>query len=230
MSSELAEDLVADKMMVAGPRGVAHDDPTAGEPGTRSGRLPIYNLFNDVQVTAWYGRIANYSINYALGAYLARTYGGAELFSAIVQSDRSGVDAVEAALARLGHDVSFGQVLADWAVATLLSDNTAAPAPYRYNPGTWSTSHTGGERFRLGSINLYHYRYEPPDPVPECIGPDLAGRAAQEGPYLHSLATFNARTQPPHSNMYAALGRNTGTVRLVVSAEADNRITVVVKE
>jgi len=230
MASEVAEDLVADKMMVSGPRGVAHDDPTAGEPGTGSGRLPIYNLFNDVQVTAWQGRIANYSINYALGAYLARTYGGAELFSAIVQSDRSGVDAVETALAALGHDVSFGQVLADWAVATLLSDNTAAPAPYRYNPGTWSTSRTGGERFRLGSINLYHYRYEPPDPVPECIGPDLAGRAAQEGPYLHSLKTFNARTQPPHSNMYATLGRGTGTVRLVVSAATGNRITVVVKE
>ena len=230
MASEVAEDLIADKMMVAGPRGVAHDDPTAGEPGTGSGRLPIYNLFNDVQVTAWQGRIANYSINYALGAYLARTYGGAELFSAIVQSDRSGVDAVEAALTGLGHEVSFGQALADWAVATLLSDNTAAPAPYRYNPGTWSTSHIGGELFRLGSINLYHYRYEPPDPVPDCIGPDLAGRTVQEGPYLHSLTTFNARTQPPHSNMYATLGRSTGTVRLVVSAAPDNRIAVVVKE
>ena len=230
MASEVAEDLIADKMMVTGPRGVAHDDPTAGEPGTGSGRLPIYNLFNDVQVTAWHGRIANYSINYALGAYLARAYGGAELFSAIVQSDRSGVDAVEAALDGLGHEVSFGQALADWAVATLLSDNTAAAAPYRYNPGTWSTSRTGGEQFRLGSINLYHYRYEPPDPVPDCIGPDLAGRAAQEGPYLHSLKTFNARTQPPHSNMYATLGRATGTLRLVVSAATDNRITVVVKE
>ena len=230
MASEVAEDLVADKMMVRGPRGVAHDDPTAGEPGTRGGRLPIYNLFNDVQVTTWDRKIANYSINYAFGAYLARTYGGAELFSAIVQSGRSGIQAVEAALAALGHDVSFGQALADWAVATLLSDSTAAPAPYRYNPGTWITSRTGGEQFRLGSINLYHYRYEPPDPVPDCIGPELAGRAAQEGPYLHSLMTFSARTQPPHSNMYATLGRSTGAVRLVVNVAPDNPITVVVKE
>ena len=33
MASEVAEDLIADKMMVSGPRGVAYDDPTAGEPG-----------------------------------------------------------------------------------------------------------------------------------------------------------------------------------------------------
>ena len=52
----------------------------------------------------------------------------------------------------------------------------------------------------------------------------------QEGPFLYSLDGFNERTQPPHSNMYATLGRNTGTVRLRVDAVRDNRITVVVKE
>ena len=149
MASEVAVDLIAEQMMLNGPRAVAYDDPTAGSPDIRTGRLPIYNLFNDVPVTAWYSKIANYAINYALGAYLARTYGGAELFSEIVQRDESGIDAIDAALQALGHDVSFAEVLADWAVATLLSDNTAAPAPYRYNPGTWTTSHVGGEEFRL---------------------------------------------------------------------------------
>ena len=230
MASEVAEDLIADKMMVRGPRGVAYDDPTAGSPGNRRGRLPIFNLFNDAQVTTWGGRIADYAGKYAFGAYLARTYGGAELFAEIVQSDRTGIDAVNAALHKMGYDVTFGQVLADWAVATLLSDNTEAPTPHRYNPGTWTSSHIGGEAFRLGSINMYHYRYEPPEVVSDCIGPDLAGRSAQEGPFLHSLRTLNDRTQPPHSNTYATLGRRTGRVRFLVSAEPDNRITVVVKE
>ncbi|MCY4483317.1 MAG: putative Ig domain-containing protein [Spirochaetaceae bacterium] len=230
MAGELAEDFIADKTMVPGPRGVAYDDPTAGSAGNRRGRLPIYNLFNDVQVTTWAGTISNYAVNYALGAYLARTYGGAELFAEIVQSDRVGVDAINTALHNLGHDVTFGQVLADWAVATLLSDNTAAPAPYRYNPGTWTSSHIDGDEFRLGSINLYHYRWDPPEVVSDCIGPDLAGRSSQEGPYLHSLRTLSDRIQPPHSNTYATLGRRTGTVRFLVSAEPDNRITVVVKE
>ena len=230
MASEVAEDLVAENLKVNGPRGVAYDDPTAGSSGTGGGRLPIYNLFNDVGVTTWNGRLANYSIVYAMGAYLARSYGGAELFSDIVQNNKSGVDAVEAALTGLGHRVSFADALADWGVAVLLSDDTGAPAPYRYNPGAWTTSSAGGEQFRLGSINLYNYRFEPPDPLPACTGPQLAGRSTQVGPYLHSLQTLNALTQPPHSNAFATLGHNTGTVRLAVNAARDNRITVVVKE
>ena len=230
MASEVGEDLIADKLKVNGPRGVAYDDPTAG---MERGRLPYYNLFNDIQVTAWGGKIANYAVNYALGAYLARTYGGAELFSEIVQSGSAGVDAIEAALAAAGHEVTFGEVLADWAVATLLSDQTAVPSRYRYNAGTWSVSHAGGEEYRLGSIDLYNYRYEPPEPpeqVSDCVGPDLANRPAQEGPYLHTLESFNERSQPPHSNMMATLGRNSGRVSLRITTGGDNRITVVVKE
>ena len=230
MASEVGEDLIADKLQVNGPRGVAYDDPTAGRPGNERGRLPYYNLFNDIQVTAWGGKIANYAVNYALGAYLARTYGGAELFSEIVQSGNAGVNAIEAALAAGDHKVTFGEVLADWGVATLLSDRTVVPSRYRYNAGTWSMSHAGGEEYRLGSIDLYNYRYEPPEQVSDCVGPDLANRPVQEGPYLHSLESFNERSQPPHSNMIATLGHNSGQVRLRVTAVGANRITVVVKE
>ena len=219
MASEVAEDLVADKMEANGPRAVAYGDPTAGEPGILRGRLPRYNVYNDMQVTTWDGLRANYSINYALGAYLARTYGGAELFSAIVQSEQAGVAAIEAALSTLGHTVSFGDVLADWAAATLLSDNTEAPVPLRYNPGTWSSSHAGGVTFRLGSINLFNY-----------LLTAYSGRLRIEGPYLHSIEAFNEREQPPHSNMYTTLGRTSGAIRMRVSADMGNRITVVVKE
>ena len=152
-------------------------------------------------------------------AYLARTYGGAELFGAIVRSELAGVAAIEGALRALGHGVSFGDVLTDWAVATLLSDNTGAPARYRYNAGTWSDSQAGGLTFRLGSINLYHY-----------VLSSHAGRLRLEGPYLHSIEAFNEREQPPHSNTYATLGRTSGPVRMRVSADAGNRITVVIKE
>ena len=216
MASEMAEDLVADKLGIDGPRGVASHDATAGDSDNRFGRLPEYNRYNDIQVTAWDGTLANYSITYALGAYLARNYGGAELFSRIVQSERSGVEAVEGALRELDHEVTFPQLLANWAAANLLSDNTAAPVPYRYNAGTWSTSRAGATTFRLGSINLYNYTHR--------NYPD------RPGPYLHDLIAFNARTQPPHSNMYTTLGRVAGTLRLRVTASAGNRVTVVVKE
>ena len=216
-ASEVAEDLISDKLMNDGPRAVDYNDPTDGEAENLRGRLPDYNLFNDIQVTTWDGYFANYSITYALGAYLARNYGGAALFSDIVQSDRAGVGAIEGAVRNQGHDASFLELLANWAAATLLSDSTDAPAPYQYNTGTWRTSYTGGMEFRLGSINLYNYIYAP-------------GRLGRSGPYLHTLPSFNDRTQPPHSNMYTTLGRQSGTLRLSVTAESENRITVVVKE
>ena len=109
----------------------------------------------------------------------------------------------------------------DWAVAGLLSDDVNALVPYRYNSGTWFDSMAGGATFRLGSINLFNYRYYYGD------GPD----DYHDGPRLFSVSEFNNQgAQPPHSNRYASLGANTGTVRLRLTADRGNRITVVVKE
>ena len=220
MASEMTTDLIADKLGIPGPRGVAFNDPTAGAPRNTNGRLPLYNYWNEIQVTRWDNELANYSNTYALGAYLARNYGGAALFREIVQNDGAGVAAIEQALDSLGHSVSFANVLTDWAIANLLSDDTGAPHPYRYNSGTWFTSSAGGQTFRLGSINLFNYRYEGEETdVP------------YDGPYIYrNLSEFTADRHPPHSNRYATLGRPSGTVRLRITAPAGNRITVVVKE
>ena len=211
MCSVVAQDLVADKIQSNRPRGVAHDDPTAGQSGNLDGLLPLYNYYNDIQVTSWDRLNTNYAINYALGAYLARTY-GASVFGAIVQNEHSGVDAIEAALRDQGHPVSFEDMLVNWAVANLMSDDTGAPHPYRYNSGTWITSEANGITFRLGSINLFNYVHD----------------SGLEGPYLHSRWPWSV--QSPHSNAYLTLGRSTGTVRLRLTAERGNRITIVVKE
>ena len=224
MASEVAEDLVADKIESNGPRGVAHDDPAAGEAGIERGRLPRYNFHNDIQVTAWdyADSLKHYSISYALGAYLARTYGGAALFGDIVASGQSGAAAIEAALRTHGHTESFGDVLANWAVANLLSDDPQAPFPYRYNAGgTWSSSQSGGETYRLGSINLYHYRYHYGSGADDYL----------DGPRLYGFEQLREGIRGvPHSNAYTALGRMTGTVRLQVNADEGMRITVVMKE
>ena len=230
MASTVAEELIIGKLVPPiaalegprgvvhdGPRGVVHDDPTAGPAQNQNGLLPLYNLHNDIRVTAWHGDPSNAAINYALGAYLVRTY-GATLFGAIVQHPQTGVDAIVSTLDNHGHMVSFGDVLANWAVANLLSDNTDPGDRYQYNTGDWVDSTVGRVTFRLGSINLYQYRY-------------AAGGVEQEGPFLYSLDGFNQRTQPPHSNMYATLEPpDSGTVRLRVDAVRDNRIAVVVKE
>lgn len=223
MTSMVVEDLIAEKVMLGdGPRDVVYDDPSAGPTPNQSNDMlaliPLYNSNNDWQASTWNGSRTSYAINYALGAYLARTYGVA-LFRDMVQNDRSGVHAIEAALRAQGHSTSFGEVLQNWAVANVLSDNTAAPHPYRYNSGTWFTSEAGGEAFRLGSINLFNYRYY--------------GESGYtlNGPRFYSLSEFSRKgTQPRHSNRYLALGDVTGAVRLRVTSEPGNRITVVVKE
>ena len=65
--------------------------------GDQPVRLTVkeYELLRVLSVNA--GRVLIYE--YALGAYLARIYGGAVLFSDILQRASSGIDAIEAALA-----------------------------------------------------------------------------------------------------------------------------------
>ena len=206
MSSTVAEDLLAGKLRVgAGPRGVAHDDPTAGAPGNPADRLSRYNRYNYIQVTAWRGELRNYSINYALGAYLARIHGGAALFGDIVRRGESGTAAIEAALAARGARRSFGDVLVDWGIANLLSDDTGAPERWRYNTGAWRTSRAGGSEFRLGSINLFNY---------------------EEQPTILPFAEVT-RIRPAHSNLYLSLGR---LETLSITTDPTQRFTVVMKE
>ena len=150
----------------------------------------------------------HYSILEMLGIYLALNYGGVSLIGDIVRNEQTGIDAIEDALAARGHAVSFGDVLANWAVATLLADNHRAPVPVRYNSGSWSVSEAGGVTFRIAPLTVSYY----------------AGS-------FFSVAEFNAEgAQPPHSNRFADLGRIHGTVRLRVNAVRGNRITLVVKE
>ena len=211
VASEVADDLVSGKLRLHGARGVADADGSAGAPGISRGRLPRYNLWNDIQVSTWNGWLANYSIAYALGAYLARTY-GAELFTEIVRNGYSGVAAVEAALP---DGLRFGEMLADWAVANVLSDNPAAPLPYRYNSGGWTATSAAGLQFELGSINLYHY--------------DYLGRF--EGPFFHSVGQLNRRSgQEPHSNIYVDLGRHAGLLEGEIGYANGSQLTIVVKQ
>ena len=75
--------------------------------------------------------------------------------------------------------------------------------------------------YRLGSINLYHYRYHQ----------DAGADEYLDGPRLYGFNQFSdGIRRHPHSNAYTALGRMTGTVRLHVNADAGMRITVVIKE
>ena len=192
MASEVAEELVYQKLKGQEQQG-SSDGCTPG----------VWT--QDYSVT---GSATYYNVLCSLGIYLTLNYGGVSLIGDIMRSERSGIDSIEAALGAHGHAVSFADVLTNWAVATLLSDNTLSPVPYRYNSGSWSVSEAGGVTFRIAPVRMHLHWNK-----------------------LFSIAAFNAKgAQPPHSNRYAYLGNILGTVRVRVDSVRGNRITLVVKE
>ena len=229
MSSTVAEDLIADRL------ALDNSLPDGNPP-----LFDVYKCFTDLQVTRWEYETSReqevkwYGISYALGAYLVRNYGGAPLFGDIVRnSTSSGISDIEAALRSQGYWESFADVLQNWAIAFLLSDDTQAPHPYRYN--MWSTSVAGGLTFRLRPITAFLLKRS------GGYGRSLLCTGASDqrysqinedvGFFTFSIPEFNAEgRQEPHSNRYVYLGKNTGTVRLLIRASEGTRFTVVVKE
>ncbi len=79
----------------------------------------------------------------------------------------------------------FPRLMQRWSAAQLLSDATDAPPGYRYNAGTFFDSTVGSATYRLGSINLFNYKYG------TLIGPWIySGAAAGTSPYLSTSATL----------------------------------------
>lgn len=211
LCSEVAEDLVANKISVYGPRGVDPADGSGGHTNNSMGRLPLYNMFNYIQVTKWESFLSNYSINYALGAYLVRSY-GTSLFTDIVQNEQSGTAAIESAL---GNSLTFGEILSNWAVANILSDDLEAHLPYRYNTGDWISSSSDNVDYSLGSINLFNYEYD----------------ELQNGPLFFNPDSLNEiEHQPPHSNIYVSMGHHSGVIEGHIDYDPGTNIAIIIKE
>jgi len=171
MCSLVTEDLVADKLQVNGPRGVAYGTPGTGSTNNTDGRLPLFNYWDDAPLTAWLSgndAIISYSVSYAFGAYLARNYSGALLFRDIVQgvSGKSVYgdyrDVVEAVNANNGSDpdVTMGDLMRNWGAAVVLSGSIGA-GRYKYNNGnSYMTSTINSIIYNLGSISMFNYKYQ----------------------------------------------------------------------
>ena len=99
MKSLVAEDLIEQKRRQRGPRGHPATRPVrrthvgnGGRLRHLRGRLPLYNLKNDISLTNWGSTndvLESYAIAYAFGAYLGRNFGGAALFDAAGDLTRS---------------------------------------------------------------------------------------------------------------------------------------------
>ncbi len=191
MCSMLVEDFLADKIDVAGPRGVDPQIADSGGSGNTNGRLPGFNAYLDRSLFvdgAQQFELEDYSISYAFGAWLARNHGGVELLGQLVRSPHVDPAAIESAVMHVGDRVSFDDLLQQWAIAVTLSDRTDAPTPFVYNNGGWFRSTIDGHEYRLGSINLFDYK---PMPSFAASTAQLSYTSIEAGSSAYLLATSN---------------------------------------
>ena len=212
MSAQCVEDLVSDKILANGPRGVSYTTSNAGNSGNTTGRLPLFNSHNDYNLLDWSQSssdvLVNYSKTYAFGAYLMRNYGGANFIKELIQNNSTGVNSIVAAVnSNGGGGLSYGDILQRFGAANLLSDKTTMSAGYRLNTGAWSTSTINGITYNLGSINLFNY---------------------SPNPYIYNQLPAS---QKPGSNIYYRAGSNlSGTKEWHFEGmSTDTKLTVVIK-
>ncbi len=225
MCSLVAEDLVADKLGVNGPRGYDSSDGSAGPSGITNPRLPRANYYNDSSLIYWPPSsetdinefLIHYALSYSFGAYLSRNYGGASLFRKIVQNGADDHRAIETALEDLGYTEEFGKLVRQWGVASILSSSTSAPAFHSLNTGDNFTSSEGGTSYNSGSINLYNYVFTPPSPD-------------QVGPKIYTGSPVGSGTLPKVSNtLFLAAENASGTLSWDITLPSGVEFSVIFK-
>lgn len=206
MCAQIAEDLLADKMQVEGPRGVAYTDGTSGAVQNTDGRIPYYNQYTYLPLissdSAWQSADAvyYYSTVYAFGAWAARNYGGPEFLKNVVQNPYTDKKAVEYAIAKAGAAYSdMNSLIGRWAVSVIGSKRTDMPPGYVLNKDGWLTYSMGSLTYKLGSINFFNYRYQDQSLTldgPRCIEPGQASpaTASTNTYYLAARALTGKRT------------------------------------
>lgn len=155
MLSEATEDVVATKINYSGPRGVDPDVGSAGAPGNKKGRYPLFNSNNTRSLTVWNNDLKDYSNVSAFGTFLTRNY-GVKVLHDILYSNKIHEDAIEAATGK-----PFVTLLREWGTAVMLSDIVSPTAPPTYNTGDFVYDAYGSSTYKLGSINFFNYDPKP---------------------------------------------------------------------
>jgi len=207
MLSETTEDLIATKIQHTGPRGVDPADGSAGSSGNTKGRYPDFNINNTLSLTSWNNTLANYSDVSAFGTFLTRNYGGAKVLHDIVYNDLEHEDAVMDAVHQTpqGSGKTFADLLREWGVAVMLSDDDNLQNLPTYNTGDFTYDTYNNSTYELGSINFFNY-----DPQPTLQ--TSSGTVAAQG------------------NYYYKVGDNlTGVIDINLSLNGTTEATIIVK-
>ena len=223
MCSEVTEDFLADKLNVSGPRGFGNDlsEGTAPYPGVC--RLNNFNVGTDESFLEW-SNPYDYAAAYAFGAFLARNYGGTELFQKIVQSSESDEYAVLNAVNNLNStSKTFEDLLIEWGVAVLNSELTDTDYKYNKSGSIGFPSSLSGTDYYLGAIDLNNYETQ------------LGVGWNYSGPIIYNDGEIgdpiSGVIMEPGTNTFYQAGDNlTGTHSWTVEVPRDVTLTAVVKD
>jgi len=214
MMSMMTEDLVADKILADGPRGIAYGDGTSGSAGNNLGRPALFNSYGYISQATWANDnlvLARYAINYSFGAWLSRNYGGVLLAQQLIKSDTDDLNGLIAALAALGYTVTYDELLQQFWAAVVLSDLKTNVSPFMMNSGAYFTSTLNSIDYNLGSLNFYNYN----------LGPQV---------YSSTGLSSSLSTMLPYSGIITQAGSNvSGTLSSTVTMPRGVNMTVVVK-
>lgn len=222
-----AEDLVADKLLVPGPRGVPLNsdgtfDYSTGKLATNStsNRIGYFNrIYPNYGLATWDSNVANYSMAYSFGSWLARNYGGPALFRAIVHNSSTNSSAVVNAVNSVnGTSLSLADLERKWA-ASLVASTSGLTGKYNLQSGTDDDGFTftqtsavtgSSQTFDLGNIDYYHY---------------YAYGTKTAGPVTSSVSTI------PGTGLAItkALSSATGSQTLTVTVPSTVDVTVITK-
>ena len=182
MLAETTEDLVATKIGHTGPRGVDPVDGSAGNAGNSQGRYPLFNQNNTLSLTEWNYQLGDYSKVNAFGAFLVRNYGGAKVLRDVMHNTLSDENAVVSAVSQSvnGTGKTFDDLLKEWGIAVLLSDNENLQNQPEYNTGDFTQDTYNSSTYELGSINFFNY-----SPAPTIY--TSAGTVAAQGNYYYKV-------------------------------------------
>jgi hypothetical protein len=232
LTSMAAEDLVADKLGIDGPRAVDLSTHSGGAGSSISGwsRMSDYNAYGaQRELTTWSQNapLPYYGISYSFGAFLTRVYGARTmevLLKEIPVVSQSGTGAdltydrwatAESIRQVESSNRSFADLLRRWGISVIVSDDTGAPGAVRLNRGDWFTSGAGSQSFMLGSINAYNYSF------------DYTG-GTYHGP---SLWNPGSASVPAAANRFVVAGKvPSGGVTIPFSLPRDVIVTVLTRK
>ncbi len=250
MCSMVTEDFVASSLGTIGPRGVPETNglytyapgslPSASGGNDPGSRLAFFNNSYTLGVENWDTNdpLASYGVSYAFGAWLARNYGGPQLFHDIVDSSATTDQAVVSAVNSLNglsgsSALTMPQLVEQWAATMLLGPNadqgvpyelsapTATP-PYAFTPASIQDGPGAAQTFTYGSLNPDDYY-----PISDSTN---SFTSSSPGPLVYSTLT-GVTSLPPLAFYYYAVHAGaslSGSVNLQVTLPPNVELQAVV--